>query len=50
MFSNWFNECWETAGGQELHVPSFFVFHDINKSFDLKTRQWIVDENKWQNS
>lgn len=50
VFINWFNECWETAGGQGLHLPSFFVFHDYNKSFDLKNRQWIADENKWGNA
>lgn len=46
-FSDWFRECWENAGGQSLDLPSYFVFHDEFKSYDLKNNQWIDDDEKW---
>ena len=46
-FTDWFMECWETAGGEALHLPSYFVFHDEYRSFDLKRNQWIDDDEKW---
>lgn len=46
-FTSWFRDCWEKAGGQTLHLPSFFVFHDDYKSLNLKSDQWIDDEEKW---
>lgn len=30
-----------------MNLPSYFVFHDDYKSFDLKNNQWIDDEDKW---
>lgn len=46
-FTGWFAECWETAGGEALHLPTYFVFHNEYKSFDLKSNQWIDDDEKW---
>jgi len=46
-FTNWFSTCWTKAGGQALQLPSYFVFHDDYKSFDLKGNQWIDDDEKW---
>jgi hypothetical protein len=46
-FTDWFSQCWEKAGGDALDLPSYFVFHDDYKSFDLKNNQWIDDEEKW---
>ncbi|NRG48105.1 hypothetical protein HRF87_25785 [Bacillus sp. CRN 9] len=46
-FAVWFWECWEKASGQALHLPSYFVFHDECKSFDLKSKQFIDDDEKW---
>ncbi|MEC1526204.1 hypothetical protein P9D43_30000 [Neobacillus niacini] len=47
VFTDWFSLCWEKAGGAALNIPSYFVFHDDYKSYDLKTNQWIDDEEKW---
>lgn len=46
-FTDWFRQCWEKADGDALKLPSYFVFHDDYKSFDLKNNQWIDDEEKW---
>lgn len=45
-FAEWFRQCWETAGGDSLNLPSYFVFHDEYKSYDLKNKQWIMDGDK----
>ncbi|OXS76338.1 hypothetical protein B1B04_05015 [Lysinibacillus sp. KCTC 33748] len=47
VFTDWFSECWGKAGGGLLNLPSYFVFHDDYKSFDLKNFQWFDDEEKW---
>ncbi|QHE62564.1 MULTISPECIES: hypothetical protein [Rossellomorea] len=47
VFTDWFSQCWKKAGGDTLDLPSYFVFHDDYKSFDLKKNQWIDDEEKW---
>ena len=35
------------VGGQALHLPSYFVFHDGDESFNLNSNQWIDDDEKW---
>ncbi|MGX2959711.1 hypothetical protein JNUCC23_10675 [Peribacillus sp. JNUCC 23] len=45
-FTDWFSQCWKKAGGDALNLPSYFVFHDDYKSFDLKNNQWMDDEEK----
>jgi hypothetical protein len=47
LFTKWFSQCWKEAGGATLKLPSYFIFHDDNKSYDLKNNQWIDDEEKW---
>lgn len=47
VFIEWFRQCWEKAGGPSIELPSYFVFSDDNKSYDLKNSQWIDDEEKW---
>lgn len=47
VFTDWFRQCWEEAGGTSLNLPSYFVFHDDYKSYDLKNHKWIDDEEKW---
>ncbi|MBT2639797.1 hypothetical protein [Bacillus sp. ISL-39] len=47
VFTDWFRQCWEEAGGTSMNLPSYFVFHDDYKSYDLKNKQWIDDEEKW---
>ncbi|TWT26034.1 hypothetical protein [Planomicrobium sp. CPCC 101110] len=47
IFADWFCQCWERAGGAALNLPSYFVFHDDYKSYDLKNKRWIDDEEKW---
>lgn len=47
VFAEWFRECWETAGGASLKLPAYFAFHDEYKSYDLKNKKWIGDEEKW---
>ncbi|WP_375088445.1 hypothetical protein ACDZ29_19895 [Peribacillus sp. RS7] len=46
-FTDWFGQCWKKSGGDILSLPSFFVFHDDTKSYELKNNQWIDDEEKW---
>ncbi|GAM12798.1 hypothetical protein [Mesobacillus selenatarsenatis] len=47
VFIDWFSQCWEKAGGTSLKLPSYFIFHDDYKSYDLKSNKWIDDEEKW---
>lgn len=47
VFTYWFRQCWEEAGGASLNLPSYFIFHDDYKSYDLKNHKWIDDEEKW---
>ncbi|WP_316568722.1 hypothetical protein [Neobacillus sp. YIM B06451] len=47
VFTDWFNQCWEKAGGDGLKIPAYFVFHDDVKSYDLNNKQWIDDDDKW---
>ncbi|KAB2331251.1 hypothetical protein [Bacillus mesophilum] len=47
VFTEWFSQCWEIAGGASMKLPSYFIFHDDSKSFDLKSNQWIDDQEKW---
>jgi hypothetical protein len=47
VFTDWFGQCWKNAGGASFNLPTYFVFHDDNKSYDLKNNQWIDDEEKW---
>jgi hypothetical protein len=35
-FTNWFGQCWEKACGHVLGLSSYFVFHDDDKSINLK--------------
>ncbi|MRX73912.1 hypothetical protein GJU40_17390 [Bacillus lacus] len=46
-FTDWFSQCWEEAGGFSVNYPTYFVFHDDDKSFDLKNKKWVEDEAKW---
>jgi len=46
-FTDWFIESWKKAGGDLIDLPSYFVFSDDYKSYDLKNNQWIEDEEKW---
>lgn len=46
-FTDWFIHCWEKAGGTVLTLPSYFVFNDTDKSYDLRSNKWIEDEEKW---
>ncbi|UTR12716.1 hypothetical protein MM300_10765 [Evansella sp. LMS18] len=45
--ADWFRGCWEKAGGDKINLPSYFIFPDDYKSYDLKNNQWIDDEEKW---
>ena len=47
VFTDWFSQCWDKAGGASFNLPSYFVFHDDYKSYDLKNNQWVDDEVKW---
>lgn len=46
-FTDWFTRCWKEAGGDALNLPSYFVFHDDYKSYDLTNDKWVDDEDKW---
>ncbi|MDV2686159.1 hypothetical protein RYX56_17455 [Alkalihalophilus lindianensis] len=46
-FTDWFRGCWKKAGGSSIDIPSYFVFSDDYKSYDLKNNQWVDDEDKW---
>jgi hypothetical protein len=46
-FTDWFRECWVKAGGNSINLPSYFVFSDDLRSYDLTNNQWIDDEEKW---
>ena len=47
IFADWFHQCWKKAAGPSVGLPSYFVFHDEYRSYDLKNRQWIDDDEKW---
>ncbi|MED3962619.1 hypothetical protein [Niallia taxi] len=43
----WFQNCWKNTVVESLNLPSYFVFHDAMKSFDLTAWEWIDDDEKW---
>ena len=47
LFEEWFIECWKKANGDEIKLPSYFIFHDEYKSYDLKGGKWIKDDLKF---
>ncbi|PKG24656.1 hypothetical protein [Niallia nealsonii] len=46
VVGEWFYQCRVKAGGQEWKLPSYFLLHDSMKSFDLKKKQWMGEEDK----
>ncbi|MEI2368490.1 hypothetical protein [Niallia circulans] len=47
LFEEWFLECWNKIGGDEIKLPSYFIFHDEYRSYDLKENKWIDDDIKF---
>lgn len=43
----WFKGCWKEAGGENVKLPAYFTFHDVDACFDLVNHKWISDEDKW---
>ena len=47
LFTDWFIECWDKAGGKEFKLPVYFGSHDETSSYDLQNAKFIDDEEKW---
>lgn len=47
IFTEWFAQCWEKAGGNAFNLPSYFGFHDETNSYDLQNARFVEDEDKW---
>lgn len=47
IFTEWFVECWDKAGGKEINLPAYFGFHDETSSYDLQNAKFVEDEEKW---
>lgn len=47
LFTEWFIECWDKAGGKEFKLPVYFGSHDEISSYDLQNAKFIDDEEKW---
>lgn len=47
IFTEWFVECWDKAGGKEINLPAYFCFHDEATSYDLQNAKFVEDEEKW---
>ena len=47
IFTEWFVECWDKAGGKEFNLPAYFGFHDETPSYDLQKSKFVEDEEKW---
>lgn len=47
IVADWFRECWVKAGGLHVEFPAYFLFHDEYKALELKSNQWIIDDEKW---
>ena len=47
LFTEWFIECWDKAGGKEFKLPVYFGSHDETSSYDLQNAKFIDDEEKW---
>lgn len=47
IFTEWFVECWDKAGGKEFNLPAYFGFHDETPSYDLQNSKFVEDEEKW---
>lgn len=47
IFTEWFVECWDKAGGKEINLPAYFGFHDETSSYDLQNAKLVEDEEKW---
>ncbi|SES46312.1 hypothetical protein SAMN05518872_1263 [Psychrobacillus sp. OK032] len=43
----WFVACWNKVDGLSIKLPTYFGFHDDDKSFDLHKNKWNSDEEKW---
>lgn len=44
----WLADRWAEAGGRASGLRAYAFQHDDIRSFDLNTRQWIDDEEKWE--
>lgn len=47
LFTKWFIECWDKAGGKEFHLPAYFGFHDETPSYDLQNAKFVDESEKW---
>ena len=47
IFTDWFIECWDKAGGKAFNLPAYFGFHDETSSYDLQNNRFIDSEEKW---
>ena len=47
VFTEWFVECWNKAGGKVFDLPAYFGFHDETRSYDLNNTRFVEDEEKW---
>lgn len=47
IFTEWFAECWDKAGGKAFNLPAYFGFHDETRSYDLQNSRFVEDEEKW---
>ena len=47
IFTEWFIECWDKAGGKGFNLPAYFGFHDETPSYYLQNARFVEDEEKW---
>lgn len=47
FYIEWISDCWDKAGGASFSKPIYVMMHDSNESFDLRTKEWVADEDKW---
>lgn len=43
LLDEWFDACWQAAGGAELPVPSYYMYEGDSSVLNLQTQEWQND-------
>ena len=47
FYIEWISDCWDKAGDTSFSKPIYVMMHDSDRSFDLRTKEWVADDAKW---
>lgn len=40
LLDNWFEDCWQAAGGAQLPQPSYYMYEGDSSLLNLQTQEW----------